>query len=252
MKEFYIEDDGIKLHSRLDMPAGYEEGTKCPLVIIIHGLTGHMEEPHIRAIAAQFNELGMATLRAEMYGHGKSGGDFHRHNLFKWLNNAMTVTDYAKSLDFVTDLYLCGHSQGGVTTELVGGMKHEDFRAIMPLSPATFITEGARAGREFGYEFDPDRIPDELPVNDEQTVDGNYVRAAQLLDIDYAIEKYKGPVLIVHGDQDEAIPVHYSEEAAAKYSNARLVIVKGDDHCYNYHLDEVLAAIREFIGEVRS
>ena len=95
-------------------------------------------------------------------------------------------------------------------------------------------------------------LPYELPVNAEQTVSGNYVRAAQLLDIDYAIGKYKGPVLIVHGDQDEAIPVHYSEEAAAKYSNARLVIIKGDDHCYNYHLDEVLAAIREFTEEVRS
>lgn len=251
MKEFYIDDDGIKLHAKLDMPAGREEGSKCPLVIIIHGLTGHMEERHIVAIAEQFNDMGMATLRAEMYGHGKSGGDFHEHNLFKWLNNAMTVTDYAKSLDFVTDLYLCGHSQGGITTILLGAMKSSDFKAIMPLSPATFMTECARSGRQFGLEFDPDDIPDEIYVNPEQTVSSNYFRAAQLLDIDYAIRKYKGPVLIVHGDQDEAIPVHYSVEAASKYSNARLVVIKGDDHCYNYHLDEVLAAIREFTEEVR-
>ena len=41
MKEFYITDDGIKLHAKLDMPENYAEGTKCPLAIVIHGLTGH-------------------------------------------------------------------------------------------------------------------------------------------------------------------------------------------------------------------
>ena len=249
MKDFYINDDGIKLHAKLDMPEGYTEGQKCPLVIVIHGLTGHMEEPHITALARLFNEMGVASLRVEMYGHGKSDGEFRNHNLFKWLNNAMTVTDHAKSLPFVTDLYVCGHSQGGAATIFLAGMKPEDFKAIMPLSPATMIPEGARTGQEFGYDFDPDHIPDEVPVNTEQKVSGNYIRAAQMLDMDWAIQHYTGPVLIVHGDEDEAIPVHYSQKAAAKYSDARLVIIHGDDHCYNYHLDKVLDAVREFMAK---
>ncbi|MBQ3291567.1 MAG: alpha/beta fold hydrolase [Mogibacterium sp.] len=248
MKEFYIDDDGIKLHAKLDMPDGYEEGSKCPLVIVIHGLTGHMEERHITAIARTLNEMGFATLRAEMYGHGKSGGTFENHNLFKWLNNAMTVTDYAKSLDFVTDLFVAGHSQGGVTTIMLGGMKPDTFKAILPLSPAVMITEGARTGNALRFRFDPDHIPDYLPVADGMRVNGNYIRAAQMLDVDEAIRKYKGPVLIVHGDEDEAIPVRYAIDAAGKYSDAELVIIPGDDHCYNYHLDKVLEAVRSFMS----
>lgn len=250
MKEFYINDDGIKLHAKLDMPDGYEKGAKCPLVIVIHGLTGHMEEKHIIAIAKTMNDMGFATLRAEMYGHGKSEGAFRDHNLFKWLNNAMAVTDYAKTLDFVTDLYLCGHSQGGITTALVGAMKPDDFKAIMPLSPALMMSEAARKGTSFGREFDPDHIPDEIDVGKGQLVGGNYIRAAQLLDIDWMIYRYRGPVLLVHGDEDEAIPVQYSIDAASRYENARLVIVEGDDHCYNYHLDQVLEAVREFLGDL--
>lgn len=250
MKEFYINDDGIRLHAKLDMPIGYEEGAKCPLVIVIHGLTGHMEERHITAISQLMNEMGFATLRAEMYGHGKSEGEFYNHNLFKWLNNAMTVTDYAKSLDFVTDLYVCGHSQGGVTTMMIAGMEPDVFRAALPLSPATMLTQGSRSGNHFRITFDPSHIPAEINVNPEMKVSGNYIRAAQMLDVDWAISQYKGPVLIVHGTEDEAIPVQYSGEAAAKYENAELVIIEGDDHCYNYHLDEVLEAIRAFMHKV--
>ena len=109
MKEFYIADDGIQLHAKLDMP---EEKEKCPLVIVFHGLTGNMEERHITAVSNAMNEIGFATLRVELYGHGKSGGTFEQHNLMKWINNAMTVTDYAKTLDFVTDLYICGDWSG--------------------------------------------------------------------------------------------------------------------------------------------
>ena len=256
MKEFYIEDDGIRLHAKLDLPAGITEEDaesgkgRCPLAIIIHGLTGHMEETHIRAVASLMNEMGIASLRVEMYGHGKSDGAFRDHNLFKWLNNAMTVTDYAKSLPFVTDLYVCGHSQGGLATIFLAGMKPENFKAVIPLSPATMIPLGARKGRGFAAglsSFDPDHIPDELPVNAEQKVSGNYVRAAQMLDLDWAVSRYKGPVLIVHGDEDEAVPVEFSQETAAKYCDAELVIISGDDHCYNYHLDKVLAAIRSFL-----
>ena len=256
MREFYIEDDGIRLHAKLDMPAGVtdeeaEAGkVRCPLAVVIHGLTGHMEETHIRAVASLMNEMGIASLRVEMYGHGQSGGKFYEHNIIKWLSNAMRVTDYARSLPFVTDMYLCGHSQGGITAMLLAGMEPEVYKALLPLSPGTMIAKGARTGRLFGIEFDPLHVPDEIYVNSERKVSGNYIRAAQLVDVDQAIRQYRGPVLIVHGDEDEAIPVHFSAETASQYSNAELVIIQGDDHCYNYHLDQVLSAVRTFIEKL--
>ena len=216
MKEYYIEDDGIRLHLKLDMPEGYEEGAKCPLAIIIHGLTGHMEERHIKAVAETMRELGAATLRAEMYGHGKSGGRFEDHDLFKWLSNAMTVAEHARSLEFVTDMYICGHSQGGVTAVMLAGMMPDVFKAALPLSPAVMITEGARRGVALRDSFDPFRVPDEIRVSGDRIVKSRYIRAAQMLDTDWAISHYKKPVLIVHGDEDEAIPVEYAREAAAK------------------------------------
>lgn len=255
MKEFYIDDDGIKLHCKLDMPRDWDEGAekkgrKCPLVIVIHGFTGHMEERHIKAVSGLMNDMGFASLRAEMYGHGESGGSFREHTLFKWLGNAVAVTDYAKSLDFVSDLYICGHSQGGLTAIMLAGMKPDDFRAALPMSPAVTIIDGARNGFSHGLGFDPAHVPEEITVSGRR-LSGNYIRAAQLLDMHGAIERYKGPVLIVHGDKDEAIPVEAAVSASKEFSNAEIAVIPGDDHCYNHHLDQVLDAVRGFMERVR-
>ena len=240
-----IMDDGIRLNAQMDMPASSEG--KHPLVIIIHGFTGHMEERHIVAVSRTLNEIGFATLRVDMYGHGKSGGRFEDHTLYKWLSNALRVIDYARALDFVTDLYLCGHSQGGMTVMLAGAMKHDVIKGIIPLSPAWMIPEEARKGTLLGQVFDPDHIPDVLPAWGDRGLNGNYVRVAQTIHVEEAIDRYDGPVLIVHGVEDEAVPVGYGVKAAERYKNCDLVLIPGDTHCYDHHLDQVLDAVRDWM-----
>ena len=229
------------------MPSGWQEGTKVPLVIIIHGFTGHMEERHIIAAADALNQVGCATLRVDMYGHGHSDGEFRNHTLYKWLTNALTVIDYGRSLDFVTDTYLCGHSQGGMTVMLAAALKHDVIKGIIPMSPAWMIPEGARAGTLLGENFDPDHVPEELSAWNGLKLKGNYVRVAQTIHVEEAIDRYTGPVLITHGDEDEAVPVSYGIEAARRYQNAELKLIPGDDHCYDKHLEMVTDAIRDWM-----
>ena len=243
----YIYDDNIRLNAILDMPE--EKPEKCPLMIVIHGFTGHSEERHITAAAHTMNEMGFAALRVDMYGHGKSEGEFKNHTLFKWITNAMTVIDYARTLPFVTDLYLCGHSQGGLTVMLAAGLKHEFIRGIIPLSPAVMIPEHARTGDLLGLNFDPDHIPEEFTSPGGWVLSGNYARAAQLIHVEDAINRYTGPVLIIHSDTDEVVPYHYGAEAAQAYQNAEFVNIPNDTHCYDNHLDQVLDAIRKWLKD---
>ena len=245
----YIRDDGIRLNAALDMPAGWQPGQKCPLVVVIHGFTGHIEEAHIVAVSKGINAVGFATLRADMYGHGHSDGEFKKHTLFKWMTNALTVIDYARALDFVTDIYLCGHSQGGLLVMLAAAMKHDVIRGLIPLSPAWMIPEIARKGELLGERFDPDHIPEKLHGWHDLDLDGNYARVAQTIHVEEAIDRYRGPVLIVHGDEDESVPVEYGIRAAERYNNAKLVLIEGDDHCYDRHLDQVVAAVQDWLRQ---
>ena len=242
MKEFFIGSDGTRLHAKLDRPEGAEKG---PLCILIHGFTGHMEEDHIKAAQKAMNDAGVSVLRVEMYGHGGSDGEFKDHTLYKWVTNALAAVKYPKSLDFVTDLYLSGHSQGGLLTMLVGGMCPDDFKALLPLSPAWMIPEIAREGNVLGTSFDPKHIPDMI-TSGSWELSGDYIRVAQTIHVEDEIERFEGPVLIIHGDADETVPFSYAEKAAKLYKNAELVPIHGDDHCFTKHLNEMADAVRAF------
>ncbi|MBQ8094663.1 MAG: alpha/beta fold hydrolase [Clostridia bacterium] len=241
----YILDDGIRLNAKLDHPQGSSQ--KQPLLIIIHGFTGHIEERHIIAVAETANALGMATLRADMYGHGHSDGAFEDHNLFKWQNNALAIIDYARSLPFVSDIYLAGHSQGGLMTMLAGALKQDVIRGLLPLSPAWMIPEMARKGELLGQTFDPVHVPEYIGEWHDKRLKGNYARVAQMIRVEDAIERYDGPVLIVHGDADETVPYEYGIKAAKLYRHSDFVTIPGDTHCYDYHLEMVTEAVHDWL-----
>jgi len=243
----YIMDDGIRLNARIELPQNSPE--KCPLLIILHGFTGNMEEEHLSAVAQAANEAGFAALRVDLYGHGKSEGEFRKHTLFKWMTNALTVIDYARGLDFVTGIYLCGHSQGGLTAMLAAGMKRDQLKGLIALSPACMIPELARSGELLGENFDPEHIPETLPAWGGRVLDGNYVRVAQTIRVEDFIDRYEGPALIVHGDADGAVPPQYGIAAARRYGDCRLVLIPGDGHCYEHHMDQMAAAVGQWLTE---
>ena len=45
--------------------------------------------------------------------------------------------------------------------------------------------------------------------------------------------------------------LEYAKRAAELYENCRLVIIKGDTHCYDYHLDLVTETLKEFLLSIK-
>ena len=262
MQEFFIDSDGVPIHAKLEMPEGEPE--TCPLVIVQHGLTGTMERPNIVAVAEAIRECGMATLRTELYGHGKSGGTFERHTIFKWIDEMLDVIDYAKGLDFVTDLYLCGHSQGGFLTMVMGATRPDDLKAIILLAPGANIPRWSREGHFLHMTFDPEHVPDRVYLGDpfgeagapagypqlSEYMCGNYFRVAQLLDTDEIIDAYSKPVLLVQGTNDALVPYQDTIEVAERYADSRLLILEGDTHTFENDREQMLDAVREFLKEL--
>ena len=240
-----ITDDGIQLSAVLEKP----NQARCPLVIFFHGFTSTKDKPHSIAACQAMREAGCATLRLDMYGHGESGGAFKDHTLYKWISNALAAINYARSLDFVTDIYLSGHSQGALLAALVAGMEPDHVKGLILRAPAFMIPQCARDGSMLGRSFDPLRIPDEVPVIKGLNLSGDYIRVAQTIHVEEAIDRFKGPVLILHGDEDDTVPLRDSVEAAARYANCQLEIISGESHHFDRHPEQMKNIIHTWLAK---
>ena len=241
-----IYDDGIRLSAVLERP----HQQPSPLVIFIHGFTSSKEKPHSIAACEAMRDAGCATLRMDMYGHGESGGEFRKHTLYKWISNIMAAIDWARSQDFVTDIYLSGHSQGGLAAALAASLERDRVKGLILRAPAFMIPRSARDGNMLGRAFDPDHIPDEIDVIKGLTLEGNYVRVAQAIRVEEAVDRFSGPVLILHGDQDDVVPLQDSLDAARRYKNCQLIVMEGETHHFDRYPEKMKAAIREWLTGV--
>ena len=146
-QEMMIPDDGIGLSAVLEAPGGRKG---LPLVIILHGFGSAKDRIHTLQTAAAMRDAGFATLRLDLYGHGESGGEFRKHTLHKWISNTLAVIEHVREMGF-GDLYLSGHSQGGLVAALAAGMEPDRIRGLVLRAPAFIIPQGAREpapGRE--------------------------------------------------------------------------------------------------------
>ena len=248
MNSLTIMDDGIRLSAVLERP----EAERCPLVIVLHGFTSTKDKTHTLAACKAMREAGFATLRFDLYGHGESGGEFRDHTLHKWISNTLTVIGYARRLDFVTGIYLSGHSQGGLVATLVSGMYPDLIKGLILRAPAFMIPRCARQGSLLGFGFDPLHIPEEVRVMKGLTLSGYYTRVAQTIHVEDAIDRFQEPVLLLHGDADEVVPLEDLIEAARRFHNCRLVAIPGETHHYDRFPEKMKTIIREWMIEQRN
>ena len=239
-----IMDDTLRLSAVLEKPA--EETEK--IVIVLHGFSSTKDRPHNIQAAQAMREAGFATLRMDLYGHGESDGRFEKHTLQKWISNTMAAIDAVYGMGY-REVWLSGHSQGGLTAALTAAMETDRIRGLILRAPAFMIPECARKGNLLGFDFDPDHIPERMEVIKGLELEGAYLRVAQTIHVEEAISRFKGPVLIIHGDQDDTVPPEDSRKAAEQYANAELAVMKGETHHFDMHPEEMQEIIRQWLAK---
>ncbi len=244
----YIDDDGILLSAVLEKAEKPEGAERRPLVILLHGFTSSKDRPHNLLAAAAMREAGCDTLRFDLYGHGESGGEFRKHTLYRWISNTMAVIDYVRGLGY-TELYLSGHSQGGLAAALTAGMEADRIRGLILRAPAFMIPECARTGSMLGTEFDPDHIPDSVPTIKNLELDGNYIRVAQMIRAEDAADRFRNPVLILHGSEDDLVPPADSRRMAERYQNCELAVIAGETHHFDRNPERMREIIRNWLAK---
>ena len=154
-----IQRDGLTLRGDLLRP----DKEKSPAAIIFHGLMSNrgVADGHLFAdIADGLLKKGIAVVKFDFNGHGESDGDFYDMNVFSELLDAAKIIQYVSKLDFVTDIYIVGHSQGALVGGMLSGYYREYVTRLVMLAPAATIKDDALTGSCFGIPYDVNNMPD--------------------------------------------------------------------------------------------
>ncbi|MET7474825.1 alpha/beta fold hydrolase [Streptomyces sp. NPDC005648] len=229
-----FQHDGLILRSTLHIPDG-PTGTGWPTAVFVHGFSSNrLELPDFVAMSRLLEANGVASVRFDLSGHGESDGDFFDVTITGEIAETRAVLAAVRAFDFVDSerIGLVGMSMGGVVAGIVAG-EEPRIRALCLWSPAAIapfeIGKGHLKGRSLAAEIE---------VKGYFDADGHRMSPALVediagLDVYGRSGVYPGPVLILHGDQDEIAPLEYARRYLDHYDgNAELDVVDGADHAW--------------------
>lgn len=237
-----------KLAATLQTPK-IEKGKKVRMVIICHGFGGDKERPLLRTIADKLQEAGIASIRFDFNGCGKSEGRFQDMTVLNEIEDAKKVIAYAQKLPWVSGISIVGHSQGGVVASMVAGELKKSIKSVALCAPAAVLRDDALRGSTQGATYDPHHIPEYVDLPRGMRMGRDYVVTAQTLPIYETAKEYKGAVLVIHGTWDVIVPYTYGERYHQGYKNSRLILLPQVDHVFSTEeaRTKTAAEITEFI-----
>jgi len=196
------------------------------LVILGHGLTGNKDRPLLVALAEGLSARGWPCLRLSFSGNGSSAGRFEDSCISKQVADLKAVLDTVP--DYVTVAYI-GHSMGGAVG-LLTALKDLRIRAIVSLAgmmrPAEFAArEFAGVTPDHGCIWEDEAFPLSSTLVDDMN------RIGSLLP---EVLKLLQPWLLIHGTEDDVVPVSDSREAraAAAGKDCELIEIQGAGHVF--------------------
>lgn len=64
-----------------------------------------------------------------------------------------------------------------------------------------------------------------------------------------AIDAFPGPVLLLHGEADDVVPLRYVSEAAERYRNGKLELISGETHHFDQAPERMKTIIRNWLEQ---
>ena len=223
-------------------------------IIFLPGFMSDIDgkKPQIFKRYAVENKLGFLAI--EYSGHGKSSGEFTRGNITKWSNDAKnSIKKIVKKNKFI----LIGSSMGAWISlnqfkyfkkQILGfvgiGSAPEFLEKLMwkkfpKKNKNEIITKGLSVIKNGQYEY---------PITLQLIKDGrkNKVLSKKI--------RSKIKVTMIHGSQDEVVPVSFSKKVLSVFIGAKkkLVVIKNGDHSLsdNNPLKRIIKELDRIVKDV--
>ncbi|QNH61183.1 alpha/beta hydrolase family protein [Hymenobacter sediminicola] len=227
------------------------DGRPKPVVVFVHGFKGFKDWGHFNVLADWFAQQGFVFVKLNLSHNGLVVGGtgdledleaFGRNNFSLELDDIGTLLDHleqhtavlpATEADF-SRLALIGHSRGGGLV-LLKAAEDARVKAVVTWAAISNVNPGwtdelMQHWQQQGvYHVENTRTKQQLPLYYQIVED--YHQNRLRLDIAHNLRrKLRQPLLIVHGDQDETVPVERAHELKGWKPEAELVLLPAVTH----------------------
>lgn len=240
-----IDNNGVVLQGEFRLPC---DGA--PLVVLCHGIPLGKPDPNdggYPVLADTLYEAGYASLFVNFRGVGISGGSF---SIGGWYDDLKAIMGYAGSLPVLPGgIFVAGFSAGGSLAIRFAGEQGGVAGVAAFAAPAWFtriflpenLDDFFRVARDIGIITDPGFPPSkEWCVEDMRNNDA----------VGYVAGISPKPLLLVHGDVDETVPLQHSEELYRTAGEPKeMIVLEGTGH----HLRKepgAIQALLDWLGKV--
>lgn len=232
--------DGQTIYGDTHWPAGDPVG----VLICCHGFKGYKDYGFIPALCEQAAARGLVSVRFNFSHSGMTNQiqTFERLDLFeldRWSRQVEDLQTVYQLAELPSDLprVAFGHSRGGVTSTLFAGR-------LRPKQLAGLITAAAP---DYACKMD-DMVRDQLRAEGRllspsgRTGQALYVGLDWLEEIESDPERYDPalaaaqlgcPMLILHGDADDTVPLSCADNLHKAAPQSERVIIPGANHVFD-------------------
>ncbi len=239
MSAFTIKSaEGLQIRGDLDVPSKPRA-----LAVIIHGFKGFKDWSFFPWMAERLCNHGLAVCRFNMSrsGVGASVDTFDRLDLFADDTYSTQLADVNKVVKHVQKklgrlpTFLVGHSRGGgVALLAASSVPHlEGVVTWSAISTADRWDEATKKiWRRNGF-FDVENARTKQIMRLSTAILDDYDENRTRFDILAAVERLTVPLLVIHGDRDESVPVVESEAIASHAADVSRAVIANASHTYN-------------------
>lgn len=246
-KLFFENNRGNRLCGILANPTDNKNG---PIMILCHGFTTSKDSYTYIRLEKILNGKGISAFRFDFFAHGESEGEFEDITISEAVDDILNAIRFLKELGY-SKIGLVGSSFGGIASVIAASKT--DYLFILALKSPVSDDLGKLVAQESKQEIKTWKEKGSIyyTSSDGRGLKLNYSFFEDDKKVNgyEAAKKIKIPALIVHGDNDESVPVEQSKKIAGLMENSRLEIIQGADHRYSKPEDfeRMLGLISEFI-----
>jgi dipeptidyl aminopeptidase/acylaminoacyl peptidase len=229
---------GRRMLAGYHRPAG-PEGRRFPAVLFLHGFPGSEKSVDVQR---ELMKRGIASVAPSFLGAWGSGGIYRFTTLVPQARAALRAM---RKLPFVNPrrIAVYGFSMGGWTALSLAAAE-PSLKAVIAVAPC--------GGPEM---LGPDtksfiaHLSRPLNAPKPQALLADFGRALRRFDPAKAAPKLRSPLLLVHGDADDTIPLAVSRRLAALAPRGtRLAVERGADHGFLGHREKLTRLASDWLA----